>query len=135
MPGLALKLGPQERFLVNGVIMQNGAKRSTVTILTPDTNVLRLKEAIHPEAANTPVARVCYIAQLVLTGDADRADARMQINKGIEQLSQVFTDADSRKILEQATTLIAEDKFYPGFKALRTLLPREARLFELSRPI
>ncbi len=133
MAGLALKLSPQERFLVNGVILQNGLRRSTVTILTPDTNVLRMKEAIHPEDAKTPVARICYIAQLVLTGDADPKEASFQLIHGIEQLSAVFTDADSRRQLDLATRLVTEGKFYPAFKALRALLPREMRLFELAK--
>lgn len=133
MAGLALKLSPQERFLINGVVLQNGLKRSTITILTPNTNVLRMKEAIHPEEANTPVSRVCYIAQLVLTGDADPKEARFQLIHGIEQLSTVFTDADSRKQLTLATSLVSEGKIYPAFKALRAMIPREARLFELAR--
>ena len=43
-----------------------------------------------------PVKRVCYVAQLVLTGDATAEDTRQQLLRGIEQLSQVLTDHDSR---------------------------------------
>ena len=96
MTGLVLKLGPNERVLINGAVIENGDRRSRISVMTPNAHILRLRDAIHPEHANTPVRRVCYIAQLVLSGDAEPAETRMQLLRGIEQLSQVLNDADSR---------------------------------------
>lgn len=128
MSGLVLKLGPHERVLVNGAVIENGDRRSRISIVTPNANILRLRDAIHPEEVNTPVRRVCYIAQLVLSGDADKDEARMQLLRGIEQLSQVLTDSDSRSQLQYATEAVTADQFYQVLKALRALLPREERL-------
>lgn len=128
MTGLVLKLAPRERVLVNGAVIENGDKRSRLAILTPNAKILRLRDAIHPEEVNTPVRRVCYIAQLVLSGDADPQEARPQIIRGIEQLSQVFTDHDSRSQLTLATEAVLDAQFYQAMKSLRALLPREARL-------
>jgi flagellar protein FlbT len=129
MSGLVLKLGPHERVLINGAVVENGDKRSRLAIVTPNANILRLRDAIHPQEANTPVKRVCYIAQLVLTGDATAADTNHQLLRGIEQLSQVLTDHDSRTQLNAATKAVLEGQHYQVLKALRTLLPREERLF------
>jgi flagellar biosynthesis repressor protein FlbT len=129
MSGLVLKLGPHERVLINGAVVENGDKRSRLAIVTPNANILRLRDAIHPQEANTPVKRVCYIAQLVLTGDATAEDTRQQLLRGIEQLSQVLTDHDSRTQLNMATKAVLEDQHYQALKALRSLLPREERLF------
>ena len=112
MTGLVLKLGPHERVLINGAVIENGEKRSRLAIMTPNANILRLRDAIHPEEVNTPVRRVCYIAQLVLTGDADAEEARMQLLRGIEQLSQVLTDYDSRTQLTLASRAVMEDQHY-----------------------
>ncbi|MEE3098606.1 MAG: flagellar biosynthesis repressor FlbT, partial [Pseudomonadota bacterium] len=101
MPGLILKLGPGERVMVNGVVMENGPRRTRINILSPEANVLRLRDAIHPHEVTTPVRRVCYIAQLVLAGEADAGEARRQLLVGIEQLSQVFDDPDSRLRLSE----------------------------------
>jgi len=128
MSGLVLKLGPKERVLVNGAVIENGDRRSRLSILTPNANILRLRDAIRPDEVNTPVRRVCYIAQLVLSGDADEADARTQLLRGIEQLSQALRDADSRQQLSEATDAILEGEFYRALKRLRSLLPREERL-------
>lgn len=134
MTGLVLKLGPHERVLINGAVIENGDKRSRLAVMTPNANILRLRDAIHPEEVNTPVRRVCYIAQLVLSGDADPGEAKMQLLRGIEQLSQVLTDHDSRALLSQATAAVLENQHYQVMKFLRGLLPREERLFA-ARPI
>ena len=133
MSGLVLKLAPGERVLVNGAVIENGDRRNRLSVLTPDARILRLRDAIHPEGANTPVRRVCYIAQLVLSGDAKDGDVRPQLLRGIEQLSQVFTDRDSRSLLDAATAHVIAARPYQALKALRSLLPREERLFAAAR--
>lgn len=133
MSGLVLKLGPRERLLINGAVIENGDKRGRFSILTPNANILRLRDAIHPNEVNTPVRRVCYIVQLVLSGDAKADDAGAQLLRGIEQLSQVMLDEDSRNLLDKATIAIAENNHYLALKSLRRLLPREARLIEQAR--
>lgn len=133
MSGLVLKIGPGERILVNGVVLENGDHRARLTVLTSQARVLRLRDAIHPEEVNTPVRRVCYIAQLVLAGETDAGEAKMQLTRGVAQLGQVFRDPDSQKKLAEAAACIAEDKHYQALRTLRSLLPREQRLFQLSR--
>ena len=128
MSGLVLKLGPKERVLINGAVIENGDRRSRLSIMTPNANILRLRDAIHPEEATTPVRRVCYATQLVLSGDSVPETARLQLLRRIEELSQVFTDPDSRAHLTRATESLLSDQHYQCLKALRALLPREDRL-------
>jgi flagellar protein FlbT len=133
MTGLVLKLGPKERVLVNGAVIENGDRRSRLSILTPNANILRLRDAIRPGEANTPVRRVCYIAQLVLSGDASEDQARHQLLRGIEQLAQALIDTDSQQVLGEARTAVQGGDFYRALKRLRSLLPREEQLLS-ARP-
>ena len=133
MSGLVLKLTPRERVLVNGAVIENGDRRSKLSILTPNANILRLRDAIRPDEATTPVRRVCYIAQLVLSGDVTEDDAFQQLLTGIEQLSQVLQDEDSRHHLGVATDALGSRDFYRMLKSLRALLPREDRLMSAHR--
>lgn len=128
MTGLVIKLAPKERILINGAVIENGDRRGRLTILTSGANILRLKDAIHPRDATTPVKRVCYSAQLILTGDCDPAQAKPGLLKSIEELSQVFTDSDSRSLLTNATKALLHGEYYKFLKVLRTLLPREERV-------
>lgn len=134
MSGLVLKLGPRERVLINGAVIENGDRRSRLSIVTPNANVLRLRDAIHPEEAKTPVRRLCYKAQLILTGDANADDARSHLLPRIEELSQILIDPDSRRLLTQATEALLQDQFYQCLKALRALIPREDRLLAAGTP-
>lgn len=125
---LVLKLGPRERVMINGVVLENGDRRTRLEIVTPDAKVLRLRDAIHPDEVNTPVRRVAYVAQLVLAGEADPDEGSRQILRGIEQLAQVFRDADSTAHLSEARESVVEGRVYQALRALRALLPLEARL-------
>lgn len=133
MSGLVLKLGPRERVLINGAVIENGDKRSRLSIKTPNVSILRLRDAIHPDDARTPVRRVCYSTQLLLTGDVEDGQVLPDLLKRIEELSRVFTDSDSRQLLSAATTALLEQQYYQCLKALRMLIPREDRLLA-ARP-
>lgn len=128
MSGLVLKLGPKERVLINGAVIENGDRRVKFAVVSSNANILRLKDAIHPEEATTPVRRLCYAAQLVLSGDADCESTRRKLIPRIEELSRILTDVDSRRLLAQATEAVLEDQYYRCLKCLRALIPREDRL-------
>lgn len=133
MSGLVLKLAPKERVLINGAVIENGDRRTRMSIMTPNANILRLKDALHPDEATTPVKRICYAAQLVLSGDVEIERATSELLRGIEQLSQVFRDPDSRAILNEATEAVSNARVYQALKILRLLIPREERLLGVSR--
>jgi len=128
MSGLVLKLSPKERVLINGAVIENGDRRSRLAIMSPDANILRLRDAIHPEDAKTPVRRACFAIQLVLSGDSDPETVHLSLLRQLEELSQVFTDPDSRKTLAEASQAVIDQQHYRSLKALRSLLPREDRL-------
>lgn len=128
MTGLVLKLAPNERVLLNGAVIENGDRRSRFTIMTPDAKLLRLRDAVHPEEATTPVRRLCYATQLVLTGDADPEDCKLKLLRNVEELSRILTDTDSHSKLATATAALIEGHHYQALKALRGLIPREDRL-------
>lgn len=128
MTGLVLKLHPKERVLINGAVIENGDRRSKLSIVTPNANILRLRDAIHPEDAKTPVKRVCYIAQLILSGDVENDTARTQLLRGIEQLNQVLLDTECQAALSLANDAVLSENYYAALKNLRKLLPREQKL-------
>lgn len=134
MSGLVLKLAPRERVLVNGAVIENGERRTRFSILTPNANILRLRDALHPDEVDTPVRRVCYITQLVLSGDAETDEARGQILRGIEQLGTAFQDDAAISALDVAAMNILQGDYYRALKSLRLLIPIEARLLAHRLP-
>jgi flagellar biosynthesis repressor protein FlbT len=128
MTGLVLKLNPKERVLINGVVVENGDRRAKLCILTPNASILRLRDAVHPNDANTPVKRVCYIIQLLLSGDAEEDAGKKQATLGISQLSQVFHEAQMQSVLKRAATFVASNQFYQALRELRALIAYEAKM-------
>ena len=128
MSGLVLKLSPYERVLVNGAVIENGHRRSKLSIVTPNANILRLRDAIRPEEANTPVRRVCYIAQLVLSGDVGKEASTTQLRQGISQLHMALQGHVGVEQLHDANRALEEGDFYKVLKSLRSLLDLEQAL-------
>lgn len=128
MPGLILKLRAHEQILVNGVVMQNGDRNARLIIKTPDAKILRLRDAIHPEEATTPVRRVCYIAQLAVAGESNISDTVAQLQTGISQLRDALREFDGASYLDHAQDAVNEENFYGALKFLRKLIPLEDEL-------
>ena len=128
MSGLILKLAPFERLLINGAVIENGDRRARISIRTANTNVLRLKDAVHPQDAMTPVSRACYFAQLILSGDVDEEVGSRQLAQRIDELGVVFRDSHSTAILAEALAATHNGNTYLGLRRLRQLLSIEEAL-------
>ena len=133
MSGLVLKLAPKERILINKALIQNGERRTRFSILTPDVNLLRLRDAIHPSDTTTPVKKICHIAQLVLSGDADPKEAKIQLIRGLEQLDLVFVEGESRRCLLEAKNAVMTKHYYQALKLIRRLIQYENEIINNSR--
>ncbi len=129
MAGLKLKLRPEEQILINGAVIQNGMKQVELTVKTAGTRILRLRDAIHPDEANTPVKRVCYIAQLAVAGEVDDASALADFTTGITALQKVFHDEGSQETMETALAQAKIGDFYKAMQAMRKLIKYEEALF------
>ena len=131
--GLIIRLRPYEKFLVNGVVIENGDKRTRLRIKSQDANILRLRDAMHPSEATTPVKRLYYTAQLVVTGDTDADTARIELIRGLESLYDALPDPAHREILDQAQHSLNENEYYRVMRALRPLIPVEEQLLLIAR--
>lgn len=133
MGGLVLKLRPFERVLINGVLVENGDRKSSMTIKTENTNVLRLRDAIHPDDANTPVKRLVYTAQLVVAGEASPELGKKELQGGLQALMDVFESSHkATEMLQDVMMYVEADDFYRTMRALRNLIAMEAVLFEYA---
>ena len=131
MAGLILNLKAGEKFLVNGVVLQNGTKRAQIRVETEDANILRLSDAMHPDDVDTPTKRVYYFAQLMLTGDINEPDAHEQLIKSLDDLQKVFqTTAEAP--LKKAMSAARKGRYYSVLCSLKNVFPIEERLLNLA---
>ncbi|HEX2594447.1 MAG TPA: flagellar biosynthesis repressor FlbT [Rhizomicrobium sp.] len=69
---LKLSLKPGERFVLNGAVLANGDKRTSL-VLQNKACVLREKDIMQPDDANTPVRRI-YFPIMMMYLEPDRIE-------------------------------------------------------------
>ncbi|MDD3838923.1 MAG: flagellar biosynthesis repressor FlbT, partial [Phenylobacterium sp.] len=67
---LKLSLKPGEKFVLNGAVVQNGDRRGTL-ILQNKASVLREKDIMQPEEANTPARRIYFPVMMMYLDEAN----------------------------------------------------------------
>lgn len=66
---LKLSLKPGEKFVLNGAVVQNGDRRTTL-VLQNKASVLREKDIMQPEEATTPARRIYFPMMMMYLDDA-----------------------------------------------------------------
>ena len=66
---LKLSLKPGEKFVLNGAVVQNGDRRTTL-VLQNKASVLREKDIMQPEDAATPARRIYFPMMMMYLDDA-----------------------------------------------------------------
>jgi flagellar protein FlbT len=132
MAGLVLSLKANEKFLVNGALLSNGPKRGQICVDGEGVNVLRMSDVIHPNDVNTPVRRVYYATQIILSGDVGFIEIESDIKEGLEALAIVFEGTVFGKNIIKAQRAASNSRFYSVLCALKPLLKVEDELLNTS---
>ncbi len=132
MSGLVIRLKPNERFLVNGALLMNGDKRSQICVPDDEVYVLRMSDALHPDEVDTPVKRVYYAVQIILSGDGKAAELESDVKKGLDALQAVFDGTPMGPTLEKAQAAYEKGRFYSVLYTLKSLFDIEAGLLDKS---
>lgn len=129
MSGLVLKLAAGERFIVNGALLENGDKPSTVRVVD-DARILRCRDAMQPKEVDTPTKRVYYAIQLIITGDLAENDVLPAILDECERLEDVFETIDG-KLIAVLKSMLQRGNFYSALCHLRNVIAIEAELLKI----
>ena len=131
MSGLVIKLAPGERFIVNGATLENGDKPARIRVVEGDVRVLRCRDAMHPDEVNTPVSRIYYAIQLLVTGDLQEADTLPAIDAECVKLAGVF-ERINPKLIPELRSMVSRGNYYSAMCHLRQILAIEADLLARS---
>ena len=112
MGGLILKLRPHEELLINGVLVENGARSARLRVKTEGAHILRLRDALRPEEVTTPIKQAYYHAQLAVAGQVSDRDTATALRKSLDAIIELDLDIDLIKC-------IANHDFYHIMRALR----------------
>jgi len=125
MAGLILKLRPYEQLLINGVIVENGDRKTRLRVCTEGAHILRLRDAMRPEDATTPLKRAYYAAQMAVAGELTAPQAALLIDQAMDAYGGISRPHDRENIDAYAS----EGDYYKLMRVLGDMIdsdPKEA---------
>lgn len=133
MAGLMLKFPAGDRIVVNGAVIENVGRGARLRLLTPETQLLRLRDAIDPAAAVTPVGRLAHSVQMMLIGELCPAGALPDLVAALAPLRHAFVDPEDRACIDALRQHLQEGQFYQALRHLGRLRRKEAVLLAVAR--
>jgi flagellar protein FlbT len=118
MAGLILKLRPHEELLINGVVLQNGDRKTRLRVKTEGAAILRLRDAMRPEEATTTERRAYYVAQLAVCGDLPPADASAMLRAALDALSRDYAGRPEIDAIREAGQELEAGRYYAVMRRL-----------------
>ncbi|MEN9873126.1 MAG: hypothetical protein RL186_23 [Pseudomonadota bacterium] len=122
---LKLSLKPNEKIVLNGAVVQNGDRRSTL-LLQNKASVLREKDIMQIEDANTPVRRIYLPIMLMYLQGGESAE---QYNEFALRMTEFMSVVRSPAILEECVGMSREvmsGEYYKALSRCRKLMDYEA---------
>ncbi len=132
MSGLVLKLGAGERFIINGAVLENGDRPASVRIRDGNARVLRCRDALRPEEVDSPVKRVYFAIQLIITGDIEKEQVLPALQSECRQLQDVFSTINS-EFVPKLLSMIDQSNYFSAMCHLRQMILVESHLLSHSR--
>lgn len=121
---LKLSLKPGETFILNGAVVRNGDRRG-VLLLENRARVLREKDIMQPEEANTPSKRAYFsVMQMYLSGETE-GPAYDRAMRGLADLLAVTPMPEEREMIAEISANVAAGNLYKGLSKCRKLVQRD----------
>lgn len=125
---LRVELKPFERIIIGEIVLINSSARTSF-LVDGDAPILREKDTVTAETADTPVRRLYFCVQMMyLKGDFPRhRDSYLGL---IEDLRKAFPEA--RELINAVHDHVSGGLLYKALKEIRKLMKCEADLSRIS---
>lgn len=121
---LKLSLKPGERFVLNGAVVQNGDRRG-VLILQNKASVLREKDIMQAEEANTPARRIYFPVMMMYL---DEAGAQRYYDEFVRRLTEFMGVISNPDVLADGVSIsrhVMAREYYKALMLCRKLVDYE----------
>src|SRR5271167_3733667 len=111
---LKLSLKPGEKFVLNGAVVQNGDRRSSL-LLQNRASVLREKDIMQADEAATPARRIYFPVMMMYL---DQVDSEQRHDEFIQRLSEFMGAVRNPDILTDCVNISRHVMIREYYKAL-----------------
>ena len=126
---LKLTLKPNEKFIINGAVVQNGDRRVTITIENK-ASILRSRDVMVPDQANTPVKRIYFAIMLMYLGECSETEAYEEF---VQRMAEFFNVLSNKEIMEKCLDIVRDvntKNYYRALMRCKKLMPYEKERLE-----
>jgi flagellar biosynthesis repressor protein FlbT len=111
---LKLSLRPGERFVLNGAVVQNGDRRATL-VLQNKASVLREKDIMQPDGANTPARRIYFPVMMMYL---DEGSADKYYDEFVRRMTEFMSVISNPTVLAECVNISKHCMAREYYKAL-----------------
>jgi flagellar protein FlbT len=119
-----LSLKPGERFVLNGAVVQNGDRRG-VLVLQNKASVLREKDILQQEDANTPARRIYFPVMMMYLDEPGAGRYYDEFVLRLTEFMGVIRNADILAECVNISKFCMEREYYKALMLCRKLIEYE----------
>jgi flagellar biosynthesis repressor protein FlbT len=128
---LKLKLATQERIVVNGAVLLNIGYRTTLVVCN-FAHVMREKDVLQEEDANTPTKRLYLQVQAMLMQAPPPPELTGSYRSLLAQLRAAYVKPANLAALDAVDAMVEAGDFYKALIRLKPLIEYEANVLNLD---
>ena len=121
---LKLSLKPGERFVLNGAVVQNGDRRGSL-ILQNQASVLREKDIMQAEDANTPAKRIYFPVMMMYLDEGSADKFYDEFVRRVTEFMSVVKNPDALADCVAASKHVMAREYYKALLAARKIIDYE----------
>ena len=121
---LKLSLKPGEKFVLNGAVVQNGDRRSAL-LLQNKASVLREKDIMQAEEANTPSRRIYFPVMMMYLDQANWESYQDEFVKRLSEFMGAVRNPDVLADCVNASRCVMTREYYKALMLCRKLIEYE----------
>ena len=121
---LKLSLKPHEKFVLNGAVVQNGDRRG-VLVLQNKASVLREKDIMQPEEANSPARRVYFPVMMMYIDEAGAQRCYDEFVRRMGEFMGVIRNPDVLADCVNVSKHVLSREYYKALMICRKLIEYE----------
>ena len=128
---LKLSLRPGEKFVVNGAVVQNGDRRAAL-VLQNKASVLREKDIMQQDEADTPAKRIYFPIMLMYLDETSRDEAYTEFARRLNEFMGVVRDPGVLAECIGVSKEVMAGEYYRALMRCRKLMSYEAERLGLT---
>ena len=124
---LKITLKPQEKMIIGGAVVVNGPTKAEFMVENP-VPILRQKNILSPEEADTPAQRIYLVIQLMYVDQS-----QLQVHRKLYwQMVKEFIEAapSALGLIDQINEYIFNEQYYDALKIAKKLIVFEQEVIE-----